>query len=188
MGNTVIAMGQSADMRVNDVATASARVVADRITLGTMILGAIAVVLLALPYKTFDLDRFFVPKELALHGTAAITGLIALVRRPRPSLSRVDTFLLAFIGLSALSALFAENWWLATRALAITASGVTVFWVARTLGAAGYERALVMGLATDVVAGAMRALLQAYGMRPESLGPRRDRRGQFGHRNLQAHL
>src|SRR5215207_3026147 len=102
MGNTVIAMD---DIRVNAVATAaSTHSVADRITLGTMILGAIAVVLLALPYKAFDLDRFFVPKELVLHATAAIAGLIVLARRPRPSLSRVDTFLIAFIGLSVISA------------------------------------------------------------------------------------
>ena len=189
MGNTVFAIEQSADMRVNDVAaTASARAVADRITLGTMIAGAIAVVLLALPYKAFDLDRFFVPKELALHATAAITGLIALVRRPRPSLSRVDMFLLAFIGLSLLSALFAENWWLATRALAITASGVTVFWVARVLALAGYERALIAGLATAIVLGALTALLQAYGIEPEYVSLSRAPGGTFGNRNFMAHL
>ena len=189
MGNTVFATEHSADMRVNDVAaTASARAVADRITLGTMIVGAIAVVLLALPYKSFDLDRFFVPKELALHATAAITGLIALVRRPRPSLSRVDTFLLAFIGLSLVSALFAENWWLATRALAITASGVTVFWVARVLALAGYERALIAGLATAVVLGALTALLQAYGIEPEYVSLSRAPGGTFGNRNFMAHL
>jgi O-antigen ligase len=189
MGNTVFAIEQSADMRVNDVAaTASARAVADRITLGTMIVGALAVVLLALPYKAFDLDRFFVPKELALHATAAITGLIALVRRPRPSLSRVDTFLVAFIGLSLLSALFAENWWLATRALAITASGVTVFWVARVLALAGYERALIAGLATAIVLGALTALLQAYGIEPEYVSLSRAPGGTFGNRNFMAHL
>ena len=165
MGNSVFAMNE---MTMRNVATtASTRSVADRVTLGTMIVGAIAVVLLALPYKAFDLDRFFVPKELALHATAAIAGLIVLARRPRPSLSRVDTFLIAFIALSFVSAIFAGNWWLATRALAITASGITVFWVARALAAAGYERALVTGLACAVVAGAVTALLQAYGIEPE---------------------
>jgi hypothetical protein len=54
-----------------------------------------------------------VPKELVLHATAAIAGLIVLARRKRPSVSRVDTFLVAFVGLSVISALFAENWWLA---------------------------------------------------------------------------
>ena len=189
MGNSVFAMEGSADVRVDDAATtASARSLADRITLATVIVGAIAVVLLALPYKAFDLDRFFVPKELVLHATAAIAGLIVLARRPRPSVSRVDTFLVAFVGLSVISALFAENWWLATRALAITASGVTVFWVARALAAAGYERALVSGLASAVVAGAVTALLQAYGVEPEYVSLSRAPGGTFGNRNFMAHL
>ena len=102
----------------------------ERLALHVLQVGAIAVVLAAAPYKAFDLDRFFVPKELVLHATAAITGLVALARRPRPTLSRIDTFLVAFVVVSVVSALFAENWWLATRALAITASGIAMFWVA----------------------------------------------------------
>jgi O-antigen ligase len=186
MANPVFAID---DIPVTEVAaTASTRSVADRIALSTVIVGAFVVVLLSLPYKAFDLDRFFVPKELALHATAAITGLIALARRPRPTLSRIDTFLVAFVALSVVSALFAENWWLATRALAITASGVTVFWVARALGVAGYERALTTGLAVAVVAGAITALLQAYGLEPEYVSLSRAPGGTFGNRNFMAHL
>ena len=177
------------DIHGNDVATsASTRSTADLVALTTLILGALAVVLLSMPYKAFDLDRFFVPKELALHATAAITGLIALAKRPRPALSRVDTFLVGFLALSVISALFAENWWLATRALAMTASGLTIFWVARTLAAAGYERALVTGLAVAIVAGAMTALLQAYGVEPEYMSLSRAPGGTFGNRNFMAHL
>ena len=128
-----------------------------------IIVGAFAVVLVSLPYKAFDLDRFFVPKELVLHSTAEVTGLIAMACRPRPVLSRVDTFLVGFLVLGAISALFADNWWLATRSLAITASGITLFWVGRALAAAGYERAVIAGLASAVVAGALTALVQAYG-------------------------
>ena len=159
-------------LTVGDIAASTAaartstRSVADRVTLGVLIVGALAVVLLSLPYKAFDLDRFFVPKETALHATAAISGLIVLARRRSPALSRIDTLLVAFLALSAVSALFAENWWLATRALAITASGLTVFWVARTLSASGYERVLLPGLAAAIVIGAMTALLQAYGIEP----------------------
>ena len=40
--------------------------------------GAILIVLVALPYAVFDLDRFFVPKELVLHLTALLTGLVLL--------------------------------------------------------------------------------------------------------------
>src|SRR4051812_11237581 len=87
MGESTIAIGH---IRTADVAArASARSVADRVTLGGVIIGAFAVVLLSLPYKAFDLDRFFVPKELVLHATAAITGVFVLARRPRPALSRV---------------------------------------------------------------------------------------------------
>jgi O-antigen ligase len=161
---------------------------ADLVTLGAVIVGALAVVLVSLPYKTFDLDRFFVPKELALHTTAALTGLIMLARRRTPALSRVDTFLVGFLVFGALSALFAENWWLATRALAITASGVTVFWVTRTLSAAGYERVLISGLGAAIIAGALTALVQAYGYEPEYVSLSRAPGGTFGNRNFMAHL
>jgi O-antigen ligase len=177
------------DITTSSVAArASTRAAADRIMLGVTIVGGLAVVLLSLPFKAFDLDRFFVPKELALHVTAAITGLVALARRPRPTLSRVDTLLVCFLAVSVISGFFAENWWLATRALAITASGLTVFWVARTLTAAGYERALISGLATAIVIGAMTALLQAYGVEPEYMSLSRAPGGTFGNRNFMAHL
>jgi len=169
-------------------ARTSTRSVAGRVTLGVLILGALAVVLLSLPYRAFDLDRFFIPKETALHVTAAISGLIVLARRRSLELSRIDTLLVAFLALSAISALFAQNWWLATRALAITASGLTVFWVARTLSASGYERALLSGLAAAIVIGAMTALLQAYGIEPEYMSLSRAPGGTFGNRNFMAHL
>lgn len=164
------------------------RSAADLVTLLTIIVGAFSVVLVSLPYKAFDLDRFFVPKELALHATAALTGLTLLARRSRPALSRLDTFLAGFILLGAVSVLFAENWWLATRALAVTASGITMFWVARALAAAGYERAIVSGLAGAIVAGALTALVQAYGYEPEYVSLARAPGGTFGNRNFMAHL
>src|SRR5689334_6071216 len=180
MANSALAIN---DIPVSDATTdAATRTVADTLTLGTIVVSALAVVLLSLPYKSFDLDRFFVPKELALHATAAIAGLVVLVRRPRVTLSRVDTLLVAFLALSVVSALFAENWWLATRALAITASGVTIFWVARALGSAGYERALIAGLATAIVLGAATALMQAYGIEPQYMSLSRAPGGTFGNR------
>ena len=53
--------------------------VTDRIALRVLQLGTLLVVLLAAPYKQFDLDRFFVPKELALHVTALGLGEADLV-------------------------------------------------------------------------------------------------------------
>lgn len=176
------------NLRTRDVAVSATRSIADRITLGVVIVGALGVVLLSLPYKAFDLDRFFIPKELVLHAAAAITGLTVLIRTRKPTLTRVDTLLVAFIGLSLLSALFAENWWLASRALAITASGITIFWVARALSAAGFERALTTGLGIAVVLGAATALLQAYGIEPEYMSLSRAPGGTFGNRNFMAHL
>ena len=177
------------DLSASDVAErAPARSVADRLTLGVVVIGAMAVVLLSLPYKAFDLDRFFVPKELALHMTAAVSGLTLLARRRSPTLSRVDTLLVGFLAISVLSGFFAQNWWVATRALAITASGLTVFWVARALSAAGYERALIAGLAAAIVIGAFTALLQAYGIEPQYMSLSRAPGGTFGNRNFMAHL
>ncbi|MGH7647381.1 MAG: hypothetical protein ACREND_04645, partial [Gemmatimonadaceae bacterium] len=105
--------------------------------------GALAVALAVLPYKTFDLDRFFVPKELVLHGAAALTALVLLSRARRLEMTRVDTLLVSFLGLSVVSAALATNWWVASRALAVSLSGVTVFWCARAIAQAGRRDALL---------------------------------------------
>lgn len=132
------------------------------IALGALGLGASAVVFVALPYKVFDLDRYFVPKELALHLTALGAGLAVLAvlgrdrERGRPvvvPLTRVDTLLVAFLVLSVVSACFATNGWLAARALALSVSGTVVFWTAQALSRAGRARTLlaVLGAATTVL-------------------------------------
>src|SRR5512140_597982 len=85
----------------------------ERIALLLLQLGAIAIVLAAFPYKSFDLDRFFVPKELILHVTAVGAALLCLGGRRRLSLTGADVLLIMFLALSAVSATFAQNWWLA---------------------------------------------------------------------------
>src|SRR2546423_12603314 len=112
-----------------------------RTALAVIVIGAVAVVLVASPRAVFDLDRFLGPKELVLHLTAAIAGALTL-RRMRP-----DWLLTAFLLLSAASAILATNKWLGFRALAISASSIVLFWAARTLD----ERPLVNGLAFAVV-------------------------------------
>src|SRR5689334_2065136 len=107
----------------------------------TITIGAMAAVLVAAPWTVFDLDRFLVPKELVLHVTAVIAGLLTL-RRMRP-----DRLLVIFLILSALSAVLAHNKWLGFRALAVSVSSVILFWAARTLE----ERPLVNGLAIAVI-------------------------------------
>jgi len=86
--------------------------------------GALAVVLSAAVYKQFELDRFFVPKELVLHVVALLATLLCLSRARTLRLGRVDQCLAAFLVLGLLSALFATNWWLAGRAVALSLSVV----------------------------------------------------------------
>ena len=150
--------------------------------------GALAVVLVAAPYKAFDLDRFFVPKELVLHATALVLGLASLARARELRLARVDQLLGLFLGLGVLSALFATNWWLAERAVAIALSGALCFWGARTLARHGNERALVSAFALAGIVGALTALLQAYGLESEFVSLNRAPGGTFGNRNFMAHL
>src|SRR3954463_12789785 len=92
----------------------------DRVAMRALQFGAIAVVLAAAPYKAFDLDRFFVPKELVLHATALVATLLCLLRARRIGLGRVDQLLALFLLVGAASALFASNWWLAGRAVAVS--------------------------------------------------------------------
>jgi hypothetical protein len=146
------------------------------------------IVLWSLPYKSFELDRFFVPKELVLHLVAGVAALLLLVRSPRLSLNRIDTLLGAFVALSAVSAVFATNGWLAMRAVGVSLSSLVVFLVARSLAERGHARAILGAMAGAVVAGALTGLLQAYGIEGEWMSLSRAPGGTFGNRNFMAHL
>jgi O-antigen ligase len=159
-----------------------------RAALRVLQLGAVAVVLAAAPYKAFDLDRFFIPKELVLHATALLATLLCLSRARRLGLARVDQLIGLFLALGILSALFATNWWLAGRAVAISLSGAACFWSARTVARAGLQRPLLAALALAAVIGAITSLLQAYGVRTEYVSLNRAPGGTFGNRNFMAHL
>jgi O-antigen ligase len=160
----------------------------ERAALRVLQLGAIAVVLAAAPYKAFDLDRFFVPKELALHATALAATLLCLPRVRRLGLGRVDQLVGLFLLVGVVSALFATNWWLAGRAVAISLSGAACFWRARAVSRAGLARPLLAALALAGIVGAATALLQAYGVRTEYVSLNRAPGGTFGNRNFMAHL
>ena len=159
-----------------------------RIALRVLEAGAIAVVIAAAPYKTFDLERFFVPKELVLSVTALVVTLLCVARAKRISISRADQLLALWLVLGVVSAVFATNWWLAGRAVAVSLGGAACFWCARTLARAGYSRALVAALALAGVVGAATALLQAYGVKSELVSLNRAPGGTFGNRNFMAHL
>jgi len=150
--------------------------------------GAVAVILAALPFKAFDLDRFFVPKELVLHVVALAAALPLLAAATRLRLTRVDMLLVAYLALSGLSAIFAGNWWLAGRALAISLSTAAVFWSARAAAQAGIQRVLLAALALAVVLAALTALLQAYGVDSVYISLNRAPGGTLGNRNFVAHI
>jgi O-antigen ligase len=166
----------------------STRSVRDRIALHLLQLGSVAIVLAAAPYKAFDLDRYFVPKELVLHVTAGATALLLISKRDRLTFSATDLLLVGFLLVSAISAVFAPNLWVAERALAISCSGAALFWVTSALRRDGLVRSLVVALAVGVVVGSATSLLQAYGVRTEYFSLNRVPGGTFGNRNFVAHL
>ncbi len=173
---------------MNEPADQVQRSVADWVVLFALGAGVFACVLLVLPYRSFDLDRFFAPKEVALHTAALVAGLTAMVLSPRFTLAKADTGLIVWIVCSVASAVAATNYWLAFRALAITVSGAAVFWSARRIALAGLGPALTRVLALAVVAGAITALAQAYGIKMEFAALNRAPGRTFGNRNFMAHL
>jgi len=160
----------------------------DRIALRLLQLGAIVVVLAATPYKVFDLDRYFVPKELALHVCAAAAAFLCIQHVRRIRLTIVDLLIAGFLVVSLVSAALATNRWAAERALAISLSGAALFWVASSLRRAGLVRPLIVALAIAVVIGAATSLAQAYGVQTEYFSLNRAPGGTFGNRNFVAHL
>jgi len=150
-------------------------------------LGAIAVVFAASPTRAFDLDRFLVPKELALHLTAVVAGAFAYRAVRRSNGTWIDLALGAYLILSVVSAGFATNPWLAARAVALSGSALVLYWTARALRLAGREGALVNTVALAVVLAAVTSLLQAYGLELVVFSPNRAPGGTLGNRNFVAH-
>ena len=162
--------------------------VSERAALVVLQVGAVAVVVAAAVYKQFELDRFFIPKELVLHVVATLAALCCLTSARALRLSRVDQLLGLFLAIGLVSSLFATNWWAAGRAVALSLSGATCFWCARTVARAGLARWLIATLALAGVVGALTALLQAYGLRIDAFSLNRAPGGTFGNRNFMAHL
>ena len=150
--------------------------------------GAILVVLAAAPYKIFDLDRFLAPKELVLHAAALGLVLLGLRRAKALEFSRTDLLLAAYLLLSLLSAVFASDHWVSTRALMLTFSGAGVFWAARAAARAGERRTIVAAVAAAGVIAAAASLAQAYGLTSELFSLNRIPGGTLGNRNFMAHL
>ena len=161
---------------------------AERLALRVMQLGAIAVVLVVSTFNAFELDRFFLPKELALHLTAVAAALLAFRSISRLSVTRVDLLLIGYLLLSTLSAAMATNRWLAMRAWAISASGALIFWTSQALRDAGVAPPLLGALTLAVVLAAVTSLLQTYGVDIVLFSESRVPGGTLGNRNFIAHI
>ncbi|HSJ10094.1 MAG TPA: O-antigen ligase family protein [Longimicrobiales bacterium] len=159
-----------------------------RAAFAVLAMGAVLVVLAVVTWRDYELDRFYVPKELVLHATAAAAGLLSLRAFRRMAWSWIDGLLLAYVALGVVSALLAQNGWLATRALAITASSLAIFWTARVLHDAGRGRQVLAIVAVAVIAGAATSLLQTYGVRSDFFSINRAPGGTLGNRNSIAHM
>jgi len=150
---------------------------------------AFGIVLAALPYPIFELDRYTFPKELVLTAAALAASLVCLSSARRLTVFMVDALLTGFLGLSCLSALFASNGWLAFRAVGVSLAGAALFWCGRMVARAGRREALLVGLAAAIVLGALTGLAQAYGLVTTNLASMaRAPGGTFGNRNFMAHL
>lgn len=160
----------------------------DRGALRVLQSGAIAIVLAAATYKLFELDRYFVPKELALHLTALALIIACLQGARRLDLTRVETLFGAFLLLGILSAALATNHWAAARAVGITFSGLVVLRAARATSDAGSRWPLLAVLVAAIVLASVMALLQAYGITSDFFSLNRSPGGTFGNRNFVAHL
>ncbi|MEM9998590.1 MAG: O-antigen ligase family protein [Bacteroidota bacterium] len=154
----------------------------------SLVVGIVAVVLVVTLARAFELDRFFVPKELVLHVTAAMSALLVLGAVRRFQVTWADLALGAFLMASAASALLATNAWAGTRVLALTVSGVLLFWVGRVLADEGLGRVVLRAAGVGVVLAAVLALLQAYGVESAFFATNRSPGGTLGNRNFVGHL
>jgi O-antigen ligase len=149
--------------------------------------GVILAVIVALPYKVFELDRYFVPKELVLHAAALVIAMALFARRRSLSFDLVDGLLALFLLWSVGASIFATNYWLAQRALSVSISGAIVFWGARTVAPGSY-RSILTAAAIAAVCAAVFSLAQAYGIDSEYFSTNRAPGGTFGNRNFVAHM
>ncbi len=154
----------------------------------TLQLGLLGVAAAALPYKPFELDRYFVPKELVMHIAALFIAAQLFARRRALAFDRVDALLAFFVMWSALSSIFATNYWLAQRALGVTVSSAIVFWGARRASRDGHTRSIFIAASLATVLVALGEVAQTYGLRTEYFSINRAPGGLLGNRNFVAHV
>lgn len=159
-----------------------------RLSLRLLQIGAIAVILVATLHRNYELDRFLVPKELVLNLTAFLAGFLALRLVRDLSFRRIDLLLALYFVVSAVSAALATNEWLGFRALAVTASTILLFLVARALSREGHQDAIVTTVSFAVTLATATALLQTYGLEIDLFSINRAPGGTLGNRNFIGHI
>ncbi|MDQ6717082.1 MAG: O-antigen ligase family protein [Gemmatimonadota bacterium] len=150
--------------------------------------GVVVAMLVALPYKIFELDRYFVPKDLILNTVALVAGLMLVIRAKEMKVDLADKLLALFVVWSLASAIFATNHWLAQRALGLSIASAMVFWASRRIGADGAYRSVLIAAAVSTVAVSLTCLAQTYGLQTEYFTLNRAPGGTLGNRNFIAHI
>lgn len=151
-------------------------------------LGLVLVVLVALPVAPSDLDRHQFPKETLWHATVLLAVLLA---RPWPALGLGPAqrlALLALGGWSVVTLCFADNPWLAFRAVSLTITALIALLVARHVASAGASRILLGWAAMAAATAAATGLAQAAGIEHQFFNELRAPGGTLGNRNFLAHL
>ncbi len=159
----------------------------NRLLIGAIAVAALGGALAATTYRSFDLDRFFLPKELALDVGAGVAALNLVGGRRAREWTLADLLLAGWLALSLLSATGATNAWHAFRALGITFGGAVMFWSAAALRGAGQVRSVAVFLAVAATAASASALAQAYGADWTIFSANRAPGGMLGNRNFVAH-
>src|SRR5688572_23275687 len=152
-----------------------------------LVVGAFALVLAWVPSELFDLERYLVPKALALHLVALGLLALGLVPLRREQWDPPSVLLASFVAWSGISALLATNRWLALSAFGVSFSSSVVFLGARSLPAAARWRVLG-GILAAVVLGAGLGVAQSYGLESGWLSDSRPPGGTFGNRNFLGHF
>jgi hypothetical protein len=150
--------------------------------------GLLLAVLVALPAAPTDLDRHQLPKETVVH---LVTWFAVLLVRPWPPHHLRPAARYALAGLlviSIVSALLANNGWLALRAVSLMITGAAALVTARQIAAAGAGAVLLAWCGVAGVVGAGTGLLQAYGVESALFATTRVPGGTFGNRNFMAHF
>ncbi len=150
--------------------------------------GGLGVVLAGTPSPVFDLERYTVPKALALHLTALAALALLLPRWRTLRLGMVDLLLAAALAWSAVSALFAVNRWLALHALGLSASALAVYALARSIAGRPAAALALTGIGLAATVAAATGLAQAYVGEWTLFASERTPGGTFGNRNFLAHF